>query len=328
MCGLAGSLRLRGVKQKSWFAARWGLASFGAMSVVMSFGCGSVENDGRPDAPVADGAEADGPPAARCNLAAPFGAPVALAELNTTSEELQPVLSADELTVYFASNRPGGPGGMDLYVATRASKAAAFSTPALMNGINSDGFEGRATLTADGLTMYAELRRPGASLYHLERAVRASVRDSFEPFAPVTELNSASSDAAPYVLPDHSAIYFMSQRGGNGTRLYRAAHSGSTFAMPVLVSGTDLQGFIGDYPMLSADELTLMFPASNGTDPTDIYVAKRASLAEGFGKPVALSELNTPGHEYPGWLSSDGCVLYFARALPNRDRNIFVARRP
>lgn len=40
---------------------------------------------------------------------------------------VHPFISGDELTLYFASNKPGGYGGYDLYKATRAKKTAKFS---------------------------------------------------------------------------------------------------------------------------------------------------------------------------------------------------------
>ena len=39
--------------------------------------------------------------------------------VNSTSGEMQPYLSADRQTLFFASNRPGGCGGFDLYITTR-----------------------------------------------------------------------------------------------------------------------------------------------------------------------------------------------------------------
>lgn len=40
-------------------------------------------------------------------------------DINTMHREVTPYLSADERTLYFASNRPGGIGGMDIYYAVR-----------------------------------------------------------------------------------------------------------------------------------------------------------------------------------------------------------------
>jgi len=51
-------------------------------------------------------------------------------ELNTTSLDGCPIQSPDGLSFYIASNRPGGKGGLDIWVATRTSTTAPWSAPA------------------------------------------------------------------------------------------------------------------------------------------------------------------------------------------------------
>ena|SRR5215211_1960863 len=46
------------------------------------------------------------------------------AELNTAALDGCPIESPDGLSLYIASNRPGGLGGIDIWVARRASRAA------------------------------------------------------------------------------------------------------------------------------------------------------------------------------------------------------------
>jgi hypothetical protein len=51
----------------------------------------------------------------------PWSTPVNLGPtVNSTSDELQPAISRDARTLFFASNRPGGSGLLDLYMITRA----------------------------------------------------------------------------------------------------------------------------------------------------------------------------------------------------------------
>ena len=47
-------------------------------------------------------------------------------ELNTPSLDGCPIQSPDRLSLYMASNRPGGQGLLDIWVAHRTSKSAAF----------------------------------------------------------------------------------------------------------------------------------------------------------------------------------------------------------
>ncbi len=56
----------------------------------------------------------------RSSTSEPFSPPQNLSELNTSDNDVPGYISADNCRLYFASDRPGGKGGNDLYVATRA----------------------------------------------------------------------------------------------------------------------------------------------------------------------------------------------------------------
>ncbi len=53
-------------------------------------------------------------------------------ELNTTSVDGCPIQSPDGLSLYVASNPPGGLGGLDIWVAHRATSAAPFGAPEIL----------------------------------------------------------------------------------------------------------------------------------------------------------------------------------------------------
>ena len=58
--------------------------------------------------------------ATRAVFGAPWTQPINLGPpVNTEYNEVQPSLSADGRILLFASDRPGGSGGADLYVTTR-----------------------------------------------------------------------------------------------------------------------------------------------------------------------------------------------------------------
>jgi hypothetical protein len=63
--------------------------------------------------------------------------------------------------MYLDSNRPGTLGGMDLYVATRASTAEPWSTPVHLGAINSTVLDARPALSFDGTELYFHSDRPG-----------------------------------------------------------------------------------------------------------------------------------------------------------------------
>lgn len=61
---------------------------------------------------------------ARESRTAPWTTPVNLGPtVNTSFEEVQPAISRDATALFFASNRPGGVGLLDLYMITREKGA-------------------------------------------------------------------------------------------------------------------------------------------------------------------------------------------------------------
>ena len=50
---------------------------------------------------------------------------------------------------------------------------------------------------------------------------------------------------------------------------------------------------------------------NGGVGNVDIWRATRAKTSDPWGNAVNTSELNTTGYDYPGWISDDGCRLYF-----------------
>ncbi len=86
-----------------------------------------------------------------------FSAPVNLgADINTAANEAAPTLAADGKTLYFASDRPGGSGGYDLYVTRRLDDTwLRWSPPRNLGpGINTKADEGSMTLDATGQFAY------------------------------------------------------------------------------------------------------------------------------------------------------------------------------
>lgn len=95
----------------------------------------------------------------RMHGAAPtFGAaPVGVPGVNTAADEAAPVVSDDELEIFFASNRlPTGSGnGLDIYTATRDAPGASFKTPTRVMDLSVDAsFDWPLWLSPDRCTLY------------------------------------------------------------------------------------------------------------------------------------------------------------------------------
>src|SRR4029079_383348 len=58
-----------------------------------------------------------------------FGPATMVSELSTAANDQMPNVSRDGLEIVFASDRPGGAGGFDIWTASRSSTSEPFSTP-------------------------------------------------------------------------------------------------------------------------------------------------------------------------------------------------------
>lgn len=76
------------------------------------------------------------------------------ADMNTDDMEMGACLTADGNTIYFASNRPGGRGGLDLYVSHRGLDGKWGPSQNLGTTINTEYDENYPTLSPDGRTLY------------------------------------------------------------------------------------------------------------------------------------------------------------------------------
>src|SRR5258706_1582223 len=81
----------------------------------------------------------------------PWSDPVNLgATINSAVLDAHPNLSKDGLSIYFTSNRPGGQGGNDLWVARRDCEDCSWEAPVnLGSAINTSGIDSGYDLSAD-----------------------------------------------------------------------------------------------------------------------------------------------------------------------------------
>jgi len=180
-----------------------------------------------------------------------WSAPEPISALNTEHDELGPELSHDGGALYFYSDRPGGFGGYDLWVA-RAS-ASGWGEPVNVGAtVNTAGNEYGPALTPDGATLYfssnheraaavATQGAPWAATLRKERDRRdydvysCALRDggAGEP-EPVGAINTDADEGAPAVSPGGDFLYFASDRAGGtgGFDLWRARLAGGTVGVP------------------------------------------------------------------------------------------------
>jgi hypothetical protein len=200
----------------------------------------------------------------RTNRGDTFALPSLLPSPVNISAEGTPELSSDELSLYFFSQRFGGAGDRDIYVATRTSTAVQFNMVSVLATINSSRRDDRPWVSPDELTIYFSSQR--ASLTDdLWRATRNARSDAFGAAVAVTELNSSGNDAGIFLTPDGLVALFASDRSGGlgGVDIYRSVRAdvSSPFSTPKLVSEVSSTADDID-PQLTADGQELFF-ASN-----------------------------------------------------------------
>jgi hypothetical protein len=103
-----------------------------------------------------------------------FSSPISVSDLNTPFGEIAPVVTPDELTIYYASDELDGidghlQGEWDIWMATRPSAGAHFSMPRHVHELDSPPDAGGqwnapTFVTRDGCTLYFSSNRSGVLL--------------------------------------------------------------------------------------------------------------------------------------------------------------------
>jgi streptogramin lyase len=271
---------------------------------------------------------------AACDVTKPFGAPTVVPNVNSPSDDYGAEL-ADDLTLYFGSNRPGGAGDADLYVITRSSPQSPFMGAQQLGGVNTAGTDLWPRLTHDELTLYyAQYTAPGVG--DIFRTTRSSVTAAFTPGAALAQVNLPESDEGdPFLWHDGEALYFVSNRAGSlGSYDIYVSMRGSdgSYGAPQPVSGVNSSGFESS-PVVTQDGLRIYWSsdrADDGGTSRDIWTATRSSTSDPFTNLAKVSELNSDYFDTPAWISPDSCKIYITTTRPGGPggQDIWEAIRP
>jgi hypothetical protein len=246
-----------------------------------------------------------------------------------------PFVSRDGKTFYMASTRPGGLGGIDIWVSTRASVDDPWGAPVNVGQpVNSSANDFCPTAARDGHLFYFVSNRAGgcggADIY----VTRLRDATGFDPVENLgCTVNSGADEASPFPLPEQGTgpvLYFSSTRPGGfaadpvGTPvgdsdLYVSESHGGVFGAAELVPEANSAAEDGQ-PNVRRDGLELFFfstrPGTLGM--ADIYSASRESTSVPWSLPVNLGpNVNSAtGAETRPSLSWDGTTLYFGSTRP------------
>jgi hypothetical protein len=186
----------------------------------------------------------------------------------------------DELIIMFNSTRPGV-GSVDIWMASRSSRATPFDPPTLVAELSSPGEDSSPRISGDGLAVYFASDRAGSR--DLYTATRPSRTAPFDAPQPVTELNTTSNDRAIGLSSDRLEVFVMSNRPGGTTAgeydLWTARRTTTADPFGTMENATILNSPIDDgYASLSADGTALYFNHALQTDGSvdaEVWVATR-----------------------------------------------------
>lgn len=147
-------------------------------------------------------------------------------EVNSDFDDRMAHVSADGRWMYLVSNRPGGAGGYDLWIAERNLTSGEWSTPQNAGpAINTRYHEISPTLSPDGKTLFFSSDRPGGFGHYDIYRSRHTGQAWAAPENLGEPVNSARDDEYAIVSADGLWLYFASDRrdlaARGGLDLYR-----------------------------------------------------------------------------------------------------------
>jgi ketosteroid isomerase-like protein len=257
-----------------------------------------------------------------------FGKPVNLgAPLNSGGADGSPSLTADGLELYFNSNKPGGQGGLDLWVATRDAASKPWGSPVNLGPVvNTAGFEVAPTVSSDGLELiFSDYGKPRAGgqgktdLWVTKRASRTAPWGKPENLGPL--VNSAEDEITPVISPSGLELFIDSYRpGGLGysdlwvsRRATKAAAWGAPEWLGPAINGPGIE----HCPTLSPDGLTMFFdrtPPNRAKEIGDLMITRRASLSSPWGPAMDLGHAQST--HWAACVSADGKSLIYVSDAP------------
>jgi WD40-like Beta Propeller Repeat len=245
-----------------------------------------------------------------------------------------PFISRDERTFYMASNRPGGLGGIDIWVAHRSSPDDPWGAPENLGApVNSSANDFCPTIDRNDHTLFFVSNRAGgcggADIY----VTRHRPDGWDDPRNVGCDVNSSADEASPFPLPEPGSgkvLYFSSVRPGGfapdaegatvgDSDVYVSERHDGAYGTSELVPGVNT-AFEDGQPNLRRNGREIFFfsnrPGTLGM--ADIYAATRASTSEPWSQPVNLGpNVNSAdGAETRPSLSWDGTTLYFGSTRP------------
>ena len=285
-------------------------------------GSDTLRDGGRMDAasPPADAA------APRPPCPPPLGDARLSTVLSSSFDEDDPTVTADLLEIYFDSDRPGGAGMADLWVATRASPADEWSPPFAASELNGPARETRPEIAPDGLTLwFSSDRDPSAGGTDIWMSTRTDRSARWSTPVRVVELASTGNDSCSPPALSLTLMVITRPTPTNDLFVTTRPAPGATWAAPVALA--ELNTTMDESSAyVSPDGLLVLFGSNRAGGLDDIFCTERERTEDPFGPPVRIAELATGESDRDPWISADGSYLVFARGT-GTDFDLWEVRR-
>lgn len=258
--------------------------------------------------------------------------------LNTPATDGCPILSPDGLSLYMASNRPGGMGGLDIWVARRTATTDGWGAPVNLGApVNSTDNEFCPTpVRGRGLFFVRApfAPPPGGMVGDIFRS-RLDSDGWREPERLPETINSSAQEWSPAYFEDEAGnevLYFSSTRTGRQA-IFASVNYGPATPVAELNANGDAAR-----PNVRKDGREIVFDSTRSPNfgGPDIWIARRGSTGEPWGAPERVAEVSSTGADTRASLSWDGTFLLVgstrqgseigANGLPSTD--IYVSTRP
>lgn len=255
-------------------------------------------------------------------------------ELNTSALDGCPIQSPDGLSLFIASNRPGGQGNLDIWVATRESTDAPWGAPQNLSAVNTAADEFCPTpVRGNGLFFVSRKVVAGVtcglgdiyfSRFNRNHGWSEPQHFACAPDGPNTVLDEQGPSRVEF--DGTELLYFSSSRaaaqpGGLVTgEIYVSERVGEGFGPGVAVAGLNDAAANDIQPNIRKDGRELVFSSNRagGLGGQDVWVATRESADDPWSAPANLgSAVNSAASETRPSLSWHADQLLFGRQAPN-----------
>jgi len=234
-------------------------------------------------------------------------------DLNTASNDGCPILNPYDDSLYMASNRPGGQGGLDIWIAPRSGDG--WGTPVNAGpAINTAADEFCPTPARGNRFFFVRrLSATDTDIYVVKDLPNKGFGTPQRLQTGATAINSPSEEWSPSwfeTADGREVLYFSSTRvGAPRQQIYYSVD----FGPAQLASGGVSSSASDARPNVRRDGLEIVWDSTRtGSQGTDIYSATRSSVDEPWGSAVQLGNgINSAGNESRASISWDGTRLMF-----------------